>query len=365
MRASRFVHGRPIGWAATVLLLTCSSSAWALINPNYTPVDLVNQSKTILRVEVAVGEGGSLEVGDRKALKGQAPDQLVLEIDRTSPTVAKHLAAAVGGENKPALLFLGDFSAAGNDTASGGAGDTPVGLLHIDVTWFALKLDGKKLVLADDKLDIKAVWAGSNAMLEKIVDYVQNDYRADVPVKVGIKWASDLKVAEIAGKVHACLAVELFEPGEPCLLILADTGDRLYRAGTDGKLNDVTDQTGLRTKSRCAASGDFNGDGRLDLACSDGKGITGASHARLRQAGDKPCRCRITGRVHRPDGDPKQRQDGTAGQHKHSAVARDAGGRKHVECDAVGKANRWRWQSQAVPGGRFRWRRNLRHRSPA
>ena len=57
MRASRFVHGQPVGWAATVLLLTWSSSALALINPNYMPVDLVNQSKTILRVEVAVSEG--------------------------------------------------------------------------------------------------------------------------------------------------------------------------------------------------------------------------------------------------------------------------------------------------------------------
>jgi hypothetical protein len=256
-----------------VLFLTWASSAWALINPNYTPVDLINQSQTIVRVELTVGEGGRLEIGDHKNLKGQAPDELALEIDRTSPTVARHLANAVDKDKKSALLFLGDFSAASSGAAPAGGGDTLLGLLHVDVTWFALKLEGKKLVLADDKLDMKAVWAGSNAMLEQIVDYVQNDYRADVPVKVGIQWASDLKVADVAGKVHACMAVELFEPGKPCLWILAETGDRLYRAGVDGKLNDVTDQTGLVSKSRCAACGDLDGDGRTDLACSDGSRI--------------------------------------------------------------------------------------------
>jgi len=273
MRASRCICGIPIACLATGLLVAWCSAAWALINPNYTPVDLVNHSETILRTELSFGEDGTLVVGSRKVLQGQDPSQFVLQLDRTSPTVARHLATAVGSSKRPALVFLGDFSAVGDDSASPGAGDAPVGLLHVDVTWFALKLDAQKLVLADDKLDMKTVWAGSNTMLEKIIDYVQNDYRAELPVKVGVSWASDQKLADVAGKAHGCMAVELFEPGEPCLLILADSGDRLYRPGDGGKLVDVTVQTQMTSKSRYAACGDLNGDGRLDLACSDGEGI--------------------------------------------------------------------------------------------
>jgi hypothetical protein len=259
-----------------VLLLLWTLSARALINPNYTPVDLVRQSETILRVELAAGPAGSLQLAGLAALKGEAPERLTLEVDRADPGAVKHLAEALGGGKRPALLFLGDFSAArsdGNNDAPG-AGKTPVGVLHVGLTWFALNLSGEKLLLQDDPLALNTVWAGSNTMLEEVIDYVQNDYRAELPVKVGIQWAADLKLADVPGKVHACAAVELFEPGRPCLLILADSGDRLFRFDGDGKLIEVTAETALKTKSRCAACGDFNGDGRPDLACSGGTGIT-------------------------------------------------------------------------------------------
>jgi len=268
---------RAVGWLpAAALLVLWAPSARALINPNYTPVDLVRQSERILRAELAAGEEGSLVLAGITALKGEAPGRLTLEVDRADPGAVKHVAEALGGGKRPALLFLSDFSAARSAAAGAdpGAGKTPVGVLHVGLSWFALKLSGEKLLVQDDPLALNTVWAGSNAMLEKVIDYVQNDYRAELPVKVGIRWAADRTLADVPGVVHACTAVELFEPGRPCLLILADSGDRLFRAGGDGQLVEVTAETGLTTKSRCAACGDFNRDGRPDLACSDGKGIT-------------------------------------------------------------------------------------------
>jgi len=277
MRALRSFLPCAVRWLMPVVLLVpWTSSARALINPNYTPVDLVRQSETILRVELAAGDGGAIELAGLTALKGEAPGRLTLEVDRADSGAVKHLAEVLAGGKRPALLFLGDFSAARStgDPDTPGAGKTPVGVLHVELSWFALKLSGEKLLVQDDPLAMHTVWAGSNAMLEKVVDYVQNDYRAELPVKVGIRWAADRKLADVPGKVHACKAVELFAPGRPCLLILADSGDRLFRANDDGGLVEVTAEMGLRTKSRCAACGDFNADGRPDLACCDGTGIT-------------------------------------------------------------------------------------------
>jgi hypothetical protein len=56
--------------------------------------------------------------------------------------------------------------------------------------------------------------------------------------------------------------------------VLADGGDRLYRPTGDGtKLQDVAAKRKLATRSKLAAWGDFNGDGRLDLASWNGHGL--------------------------------------------------------------------------------------------
>jgi len=262
------------GVATAAWLFLAISPAHALINPNYTPVDLINQAKVIVRLDVATGDRGTLKIEGLRAIKGEVPPKLALEVDRSNPKAVKSLEEALGGGKQSALLFLGDFSAARRDETPVGGGKLPVGLMHVDLTWFALARSGEKLLLEDDKLDVKAVWAGSTAMLERVIAYVQSDPRADVPVKVGVRWASDQKLADIQGKVTGCLAAELFDPGKPCLLVLADAGDRLFRCGDDGRMLDLTAKVGLATKSRSAAVGDFYGDGRTMLACSDGKRIT-------------------------------------------------------------------------------------------
>jgi hypothetical protein len=259
--------------AAAAMVVLLGSPAGALINPNYTPIELVNHAKTVVRLEVAADGKGVLIVSGVRALKGDAPAKLALVVDRASPKAARDLADALGGSAKPAVLFLGDFSAAREAAAAGGDGK-PLGAMQIGLTWFALKAAGDQLELSEDKLDIKTVWAGSAAMLERVIDYVGNDSRAEVPVKVGVQWGGDEKLGEVKGRAHACLAVPLWEPRRPSLLVLADAGDRLFRAGDDGKMADVTAQVGLTTRSRSAVCGDFNGDGRADLACTDGRGIT-------------------------------------------------------------------------------------------
>jgi hypothetical protein len=276
-RHSPIGHGLISAFAALLAAAVAPSAARALINPNYTPADLVRQARVILRLEVGpLDAKGGLKLQVLKALKGKAPEKLALELSASDSVLLRDFSAALGEDRKAAaLVFLGDFSAAAEQGAAPG-GEAPVGLLHVGSSWFALlKSSGDTLRVGLDPFEIKKVWAGGEAMLEKAVDYVQADPRAEIPTKAGVRWGRDLKVADIAGKVNGCMAVELLAPGKPCLLILAQEGDRLFQISDDGsKSVELTAKLGLATRSTCAACGDFNGDGRLDLACCDGKKIS-------------------------------------------------------------------------------------------
>jgi len=262
-------------FAAALVISAMAATARALINQHYTPVDLVNQSETILKVDVGpLDEDGLLTVKLVKTLSGEAPGRLSLQAETIDGDLMDNLEFALGEDKKAsALLFLGDFSAAADDPIlEGGA---PVGALQIGTTWFALsKGSGGKLRVGGDPLDLMTVWAGGDAMLERLVEYVLNDYTADVPTKAGVVWGGDLKLADVGGQVNGCMAVDLASDGRQCLFILADGGDRLFRpSGNAGRLLDAGAELGLDTCSKKAAWGDFNGDGRLDLASWDGRQI--------------------------------------------------------------------------------------------
>ncbi|NQU25356.1 MAG: VCBS repeat-containing protein [Candidatus Nealsonbacteria bacterium] len=241
------------------------STARALINPHYTPVDLYYQSPAILRVQIAgPNDRAEMAVTVVKAIKGTWSEKRSLRADMTDEQLAKNLKAALGGRKKvPALLFSGDFSGAAMDN---GDNDTPLGMLQVGTRWFALKDGGGHHLLSRDPLDMHTVWAGSDEMLQRVMEYVAADVRADVPTKVGVAWGGQLKLADVNGKVNGCMAVDVFDDGRPCLFVSAESGDRLFRSDDGGTFDDVADEIGLDTKSTHAVWGDFNADGRLDLA---------------------------------------------------------------------------------------------------
>jgi len=68
-------------------------------------------------------------------------------------------------------------------------------------------------------------------------------------------------------------AVDVAGDGAIGLFLACAQGDRLFRWDA-GTLADVTERQRLASKSVLAAWGDYNGDGRLDLASWDGEGLT-------------------------------------------------------------------------------------------
>jgi hypothetical protein len=249
-----------------------------LINLNYTPLDLINQTDCILRAELGpVGPKGECPVKAARALKGKAPETLMLQANIVNEQLSKPLKKAFGAQQTvPALVFIsGDLSKASINPDEP-LEDKPCGAVYIGTHWFGLyKKQSGPMLLDEDKLTLRAVWAGGNEMLERVVEYaLAETKRAYIPVADGVSWGSDVHLGTIEGRVNGCLVVEPAAGGKPCLFVMAERGDRLYQMDAEGKqFLDLTDKMKLASKSLAAAWGDFNGDGRLDLASWDGASL--------------------------------------------------------------------------------------------
>jgi hypothetical protein len=99
-----------------------------------------------------------------------------------------------------------------------------------------------------------------------------------VPANVGAGWSENMQIAKVDGKISRMMGVDLAGKGETLLFVASDAGDKIYQYNQAAKnFDELSAKRKLTTKTRVAAWGDFNGDGKLDLASSDGRALTIAS----------------------------------------------------------------------------------------
>lgn len=240
--------------------------AWGLINPNFTPIHLTDQSRTILMLKAKDRQAGDrAELVVSGALKGKAPAGLTVDLTKApkqhAEAARKQLAATFG---QTLLLFVGKFE------------DKELGYLHAGGLWMRLAAgkDGRWEFHEIDQ-EMPATWAGGTDMLARCVKYIlAAEGDADVPVDSGTAWRSVAKVAALKGKATGVEVVYLPGAGGPCLYVACPGGDRLYRP-VKGKeaFEDITAAVALAAGSVASAWGDFNADGRVDLASFDGKAL--------------------------------------------------------------------------------------------
>ncbi len=252
--------------AVAALAGLAGGRALAMINPNFTPIHLTRQSKSIAEAAAQHEQGSdSLRLTELKAVKGHAPQgPLTVRVDDT--VLLERLEDEVfyeEGASRQALLFLPE--------------DPPgaTGLISLDGRWFGLRSGDGGYALVEDTADMKAVWDGRTDMLLGCVKYVMSDPDPAVPVRVGAAWSGKAQAGRVEGACAGIMAVDLTGRGRPDLFVLAAGGDRLLRYDASGAaFRDVTAELGLTTASRAAALGDFNADGRIDLASYDGRALT-------------------------------------------------------------------------------------------
>jgi hypothetical protein len=242
--------------------------AFGLINPRFTPTELVRSSEQVLLLKVSVPKDNVVAAEVVETLRGTAPAEkkMSLHLEANGELNEETVQAAFNQEATAAAVLV--LSPADNLDLT----KDPLGAIQVGRQWFAVfKKDGK-LSLDTDRQELGTVWAGSARMLAAATRYVEQDPTASFPVKSNMVWGGDLNLGKLPGRANRCLAADLGEPVGPCAIVLCDGGDRVYQAGAKGeKPSDATEKLKLRTASKIAALGDFSGHGRLDLASWNGK----------------------------------------------------------------------------------------------
>jgi hypothetical protein len=267
-------------WAfllATSLILAAAVTARAYINPKFTPKDLEKDSELILLLEFKNAEDTGKAVATvKKVLKGDCKDKQVtfdlLAMAEPVQAQGKEVMATIAGGDREALLFAGKFEAEG--TSIEGGGGKVAGLLHNGGRWSIMSLADNKL-WEMEKIDEKMLgtFSGSTDMLVRCMTYIMTDANADVPVEEKVEWGGKIQIGKTDRKINTAAAVDLAGDGKLAAFLASDAGDLVYR--WNGKtLEDVTPKLALRSKSSVFAWGDFNGDGKLDLASWDGKQLS-------------------------------------------------------------------------------------------
>ena len=263
-----------LGIAAAALL--AASAAHALINPQFTPVQLVQRSGAVLWIDLKAGETKDVYTATiLETLKGTA-EQNVLRLDvskagddEAATAFRKQLAAGL-----PALLFVGEFE----DAKDMGAG-TPQrrAFLNLGGAWSVFDGGAEGLWSLDSLNDrmLLTVWNGGTEMLRRAVNYILTDDDPVVPVAEGFSFIKEpAKAASLTGEVRAVRTVALAGDERTVLFVACESGDRLFAVAKDRTFTDLTEARGLQSTSRTFAWGDFAGQGRLDLISVDGRDVT-------------------------------------------------------------------------------------------
>ncbi|KKN03752.1 hypothetical protein LCGC14_1104490, partial [marine sediment metagenome] len=240
--------------------------AWGLINPNFTPIHLTDGSDLILLAKaVRKDNTDSVELTVLGVLKGKAPAKLVVDLSQAPKEHAKATRQRLAGTfGQTVMLFGGKYQ------------DERIGYLHVQGQWLRLAYEKGAWIFEVIDDEMAGTWNGGTDMLERCVRYIlKNGGDATVPIVSGTAWRSIAKVGAVKGKVTGIAAVDLAGDGKLALHVSSAGGDVLLKptAGAEGFV-DVTAKAKLTAKSLAAAWGDFNGDGRMDLASFDGKGLT-------------------------------------------------------------------------------------------
>jgi len=253
-----------------------AGSAPGMINPSFTPLNLLGESVLVAEVSVADGTTNALFTAKVTAvLKGNKDTQdFVLDCSKAvSPDMAQFAAALIRKSSAaPALFFVGKFAAdpqEGDDDPGGGRVTTK-GFLHTGGKWIEFAGSGTRWRLAQISAHMEGTWAGGTDMLLRAIRYAQSDETADFPVKAGAAWKAPVKVGNAAG-IGRLRPVDLAGNGHWHLFATSPQGDRLYGYDAGAKsLREITSSRALSSRSTVAVWADFDGKGGLDLVGGDG-----------------------------------------------------------------------------------------------
>lgn len=243
-----------------MVLCLGAAPAQALINPNYTVVELVRDSGQVLVVRASAPQAGQFQADVVEALVGQMPAkrQLTFDFREAEELDEQDVLRAFGG----APAAIGVMCVLKRQQRG-----QVVGALQIGTTWMGLVQDatGAAWLLDRDPNDLETVWGSSARQLIPAIRYALSDPRAAFPVAAKMTWGRDLALGRLDGPARGFLVTTAG------IILLGESGNRVFQPGTAGEPpQDITAKLGLAVASKALAAGDLNADGQLDLVSWDG-----------------------------------------------------------------------------------------------
>ncbi|MCK5849336.1 MAG: VCBS repeat-containing protein [Kiritimatiellae bacterium] len=259
------------------------SQSHALINPNFTPLTVMEQSLLVAKIKFSPIKKGKVQASITEFIQGTNASK-ILEFNLTDSAFKKRQETLEKTINQSGdetvLFFIGAFE---EQTEDGGEDEEveKEGFLHVHGKWYVFFSD-KNGVWEFDGNDEKSnhlegTWAGSTDMFLKAIRYIlayPDD--ADIPPRTFSNWNEEMmKIAKLDGQIYAVKAVSLDKTGKHHLHISAEKGDKLFVYDRKAEsFKDITPATKLRTASKVSLWLDVNRDTRMDLLSWDGKSLT-------------------------------------------------------------------------------------------
>jgi hypothetical protein len=245
-----------------LILLGLTPPAQALINPNFTPVDLIRQATAIWGADLTLDEDKfTISATTTDALKGEALAAEALLDFSDSEFLLFDIQEHFSENQSKGIFVTGDFSGARMD--GGDVDEQPWAMLKVGTMWLMVVTgEDRPFIIREDPIDLSTVWAGDPINLRQVIEYILTDPRATVPVASGARWASEEKLFDLDGTIHGMETVTLGE--RTFVIVYRSEGDRLFDPANE--FEDVTEAHGLASASVHAAWGRFKSGTHPSLA---------------------------------------------------------------------------------------------------
>ena len=277
-------RGRLAGLMTALLL--AGSTGLGLINPNFTPRHLVDQSDRVMAGTVSDrGDGKRWSLTKIAGLKGAVDGDHTLSLDGCDPDNVEQIREMLKTQGSDgAVLFVGVLNDATNT------------YVHVAGTWLAAKAGAGKNTwdVTGFSSIMSETYVGGTDQLLRMCRYLLQSPDGDVPCSACVRWSeSHIPVGKIQGFCSGLDAVEVGADRRVHVFAGSPGGDRLFLPTTVKyvtSFRDVTADAGLDTKSRAFAWIDVNGDGIADLVSGGESAVSvrlGVKDGKFTAAGER------------------------------------------------------------------------------
>lgn len=233
---------------AAVIPWFCSHS-WGIVDPTFTPADLVASSQLIASATVG-GDVDTLSLTDIQLLKGT---KLATEL-----TLKGEAGVALAGHvGETAVLLRGRADA----------------YLFAGDNWYDVKVVGQVVHLNAINSKMKGTFNGGADMLAEMCKHFIKHPKHSIPTTVGTEWYDFIKLESLPQTPNELHAVVLAPGGKVHIHVASSSGDRLFVHDRRKVYSDVTADVKITAASHAALWMDVNGDGSDDLLSWTGSGI--------------------------------------------------------------------------------------------